>query len=196
MIGSLCVWWAGEGEDINCSLNLTETKNQTASSLAFVNCPHVVNLVNFEPVMWRLQRVLQANENLEFVKMLVTSQESESAKYLTRGIRLLCVWNISAPAWVAWSSCSARLGDSDTALVNIKIVEDVLVNLNAMQCMGGRTMGRIYNQKLCFHTPLYLFPCMVARILEIFPRYCFRILSPWQFRNVNIWNAIQWNIRN
>ena len=43
-----------------------------------------------------------------------------------------------------------------------------------MQCMGGRTMGRIYNQKLCFHTPLYLFPCMVARILEIFPRYCFR----------------------
>ena len=25
-----------------------------------------------------------------------------------------------------------------------------------------------------------------ARVLKIFPRFCFRILSPWQFRNVNI----------
>ena len=45
--------------------------------------------------------------------MLVTSQESESAKYLTRGMRLLSVWNISAQP-LAWSLCSARHSDSDT----------------------------------------------------------------------------------
>ena len=32
--------------------------------------------------------------------------------------------------------------------------------------------------------------------IGIFTRDCYKICFPWQLRNVNIWNAIQWNIGN
>ena len=49
--------------------------------------------------------------------MLVTNQESEAAKYLTRGIRLLSVWNISALA-----GPHAQLDSGAPTRVNMKIV--------------------------------------------------------------------------
>ena len=63
-------------------------------------------------------------------------------------------------------------------------VESELGNL--MQCMGGQQQGGYTINNYVF-TPLciYVFPVAI-RVIEIFPRYCFRILSPWQFRNVNI----------